>query len=289
MKNTLFTGTCTALVTPFENGKINDSMLKTLLKRQIDAKIPAVVLSGTTGESPTLADDEKLHLFQVAKEYVGDSCLVIAGTGSNDTKHAVQLSEAAQDAGVDALLIVSPYYNKATPEGLFLHYRTIANAVDIPIIVYNVPSRTGVDIPVSVYDRLSQIPNIAGVKEASTDLGKILKIRSQLGDAFPVWSGNDDLTVPIMSLGGSGVISVISNVCPEEMVKLTDAAQSGNYQTAAELQGKLHSLTELMFCEVNPIPVKAAMKYIGFDCGDCRLPLCPLSKVHLQKIQNYFQ
>ena len=174
MKKPLFTGVCTALVTPFMDGKINYPMLKMLLRRQLEGGIRAVVLSGTTGESATLTDDEKLSLLKAAKDFVGDDMQIIAGTGSNSTAHAIELSVAAQEAGADGLLLVSPYYNKATAEGLVAHYTSIAKAVNLPMILYNVPSRTGVDIPVSVYSRLSQVSNIVGVKEASTDLGKIL-------------------------------------------------------------------------------------------------------------------
>ena len=203
MKQPLFTGACTALVTPFLGGKVNYPMMEQLLRRQIDAGIEAVVICGTTGESATLSDCEKLELFRRAKAYVGDSCLIIAGTGSNCTEHAAALSRAAEGAGADALLVVTPYYNKATPEGLLAHYSAVAGAVHIPVIAYNVPSRTGVDIPVEVYDRLSRIPNLAGVKEASSGISKIAKLCAACPD-FPVWSGNDDQAVAVMSLGGQG-------------------------------------------------------------------------------------
>ena len=188
MKQPFFTGACTALVTPFLGGKVNYPMMEQLLRRQIDAGIEAVVICGTTGESATLSDCEKLELFRRAKAYAGDSCLIIAGTGSNCTEHAAALSRAAEGAGADALLIVTPYYNKATPEGLLAHYSAVAGAVHIPVIAYNVPSRTGVDIPVEVYDRLSRIPNLAGVKEASSSISKIAKLCAACPD-FPVWSG----------------------------------------------------------------------------------------------------
>ena len=267
MKQPFFTGACTALVTPFLNGCVNYPMLEQLIKRQAEAGIPAVVVCGTTGESPTLSDCEKLELFRRAKQYAAGRCAVIAGTGSNSTEHAVALSKAAEDAGADALLVVSPYYNKATPEGLVAHYSAIAGAVHIPVILYNVPSRTGVDIPVSVYKCLAQIPNIAGVKEASTDITKIAKIRTQCPDSFSVWSGNDEQAVAVMALGGAGVISVVSNVLPVEAQAMARAALDGDFDTAADLQLKLLPLIELLFREVNPIPVKAAMKYIGYDCG----------------------
>ena len=288
MNKTVFTGACTALVTPFLDGKVNYPMAEQLLRRQIEAGVKAIVLAGTTGESPTLSDDEKIELFRRSKEYVGNSCTIIAGTGSNSTAHSVELSKAAEEAGADALLVVSPYYNKATPDGLFAHYLSIAHAVSIPIIIYNVPSRTGVDIPVSVYSRLSKIPNIAGVKEASTNITKIARIRSECDPDFCIWSGNDDMTVPIMSLGGQGVISVLSNVCPVETVAMAEAALAGDFDTAAALQCELLPLIDLLFCEVNPIPVKAAMQLIGFDCGGCRLPLTNLSKENLQKMTAYF-
>lgn len=288
MEKSVFTGVCTAMVTPFLGDKINYPMAEQLLRRQLESGINAVVLAGTTGESATLADDEKLELFRRCKKFTGDSCTIIAGTGSNSTEHAVALSKAAEDAGVDALLVVSPYYNKATPDGLFAHYLSIAHAVSIPVILYNVPSRTGVDIPVSVYKRLANIPNIVGVKEATTDITKIAKIRQSCPERFTVWSGNDDQTVPVLSLGGKGVISVVSNVCPVETAVMVDAARNGDFDTAAALQCQLLPLIELLFCEVNPIPVKAILKEIGFDCGDCRLPLTKLSHEHQKKIECFF-
>ena len=278
MKTTLFAGVCTALVTPFLGESINFPMLRVLLQRQIDAGIDAVVLAGTTGESATLSDEEKIKLFQVAKKFVGDSMKVIAGTGSNNTQHAIELSVAAEKAGADGLLIVSPYYNKATSDGLIAHYRAIAHSVNIPIILYNVPSRTGVDMPVSVYQHLSATANIIGVKEASTDIGKILRIRAQCPADFSIWSGNDNLTVPILSLGGKGVISVISNLFPEQMNLMTYAALDGDFDTASALQCHLLPWTDFLGCEVNPIPIKAAMAKFGFDCGPGRLPLTPLSE-----------
>ncbi len=286
MKKSLFTGACTALVTPFLGGRVNYPMLEQLLKRQVEAGIQAIVICGTTGESPTLSDTEKLELFHRAKQYVGDTCLIIAGTGSNCTEHAIALSKAAENVGADALLVVSPYYNKATPEGLIAHYSAIADAVHIPVILYNVPSRTGVDIPVHVYRQLSQIPNISGVKEASTDISKIAKIKAACPGAFTVWSGNDDQAAAVMALGGAGVISVLSNVFPVETQAMAQAALAGDFDTAADLQVKLLPLIELLFCEVNPIPIKAAMKLIGYDCGECRLPLTPISQENLKKLKN---
>jgi len=273
MKNTLFTGVCTALVTPFLEDRINYPMLEQLLRRQIDAGVEAVVICGTTGEAPTLSDEEKLELFLRAKDYVGSSCKIIAGTGSNSTLHTLELSKAAEQTGVDGLLLVSPYYNKATADGLFAHYLTVAHGVNLPIILYNVPSRTGVDIPVAVYKRLSRIPNVAGVKEASADITKITKIRKACSSDLTIWTGNDDQITPTIALGGLGVISVLSNVLPEETCAMVSAALDGDFDTASALQTKLQPLVEALFSEVNPIPVKAAMKIMGYDCGGCRLPL----------------
>ena len=288
MKEPFFTGACTALVTPFLGESINYPMVEVLLKRQIDAGIRTVVLSGTTGESPALSDCEKLELFRRAKQYVGSDCKIIAGTGSNSTVHSVRLSQLAQESGVDGLLVVSPYYNKGTVDGLEQHYHLIANAVSIPIIVYNVPSRTGQDIPVEVYKRLSRMPGIVGVKEAGTDLTKITKTRNACGTGFSIWSGNDDLTVPVMSLGGRGVISVTSNVYPVEVSEMTQAALAGDFDTASELQCQLQVLNELLFAQVNPVPVKAAMKYIGFDCGSCRLPLGCMNSDVKKRMETFF-
>ncbi len=289
MKKPIFTGVCTALVTPFIGEKINYPLMEQLLRAQIDAGISAVVLSGTTGESPTLSDEEKITMFRRAKQYAGDNLRIIAGTGTNATSHAIALSQKAEEAGADALLIVSPYYNKGNSEGIYRHYEAIANAVSLPIIIYNVPTRTGVDIPVSVYARLSKLPNIVGVKEASSDINKITKIRYQCPKDFYVWSGNDDQTVPVISLGGKGVISVLSNIFPDEMQTMAEAALAGDFDTAASLQCQLLPFINQMFCEVNPIPVKYALRYAGFDCGSCRLPLGELSPENKRKIDYLFQ
>lgn len=285
MKHAFFTGACTALVTPFLGEKINYPMLEQLLRRQMEAGIEAVVICGTTGEAPTLTDEEKLELFQRAKAFTGDRCKIIAGTGSNSTAHTAELSAAAEETGVDGLLVVTPYYNKATPEGLFAHYVTVAHTVKIPVIVYNVPSRTGVDIPVSVCKRLSRIPNIAGIKEASTDIRKIQKLIMECEPGFSVWTGNDEMVTPVMSLGGKGVISVLSNVLPIETQAMAKAALDGDFDTAAALQIRMQPLVEALFSEVSPIPVKEALRIIGYDCGTCRLPLTPISRENRIKLE----
>ena len=285
MKEPLFTGAATALVTPFLGDSINYPMLEQLLRRQIDAGIEAVVIAGTTGESATLSDGEKLELFRRAKDYVGNRCKIIAGTGSNSTRHTMELSMAAEQTGVDGLLLVSPYYNKATPEGLYAHYLAVAHSVSLPVILYNVPTRTGVDIPVSVYRRLSRIPNIAGVKESASDITKYTKILAQCGSSMAIWAGNDDMATPVIALGGKGVISVLSNILPTETQALARAALDGDFDTAAALQIQLPPLVEALFAEVNPIPVKQAMQFIGYDCGGCRLPLTPLSDENREKLR----
>ena len=289
MKEVLFTGACTALVTPFAGRQVNHPMMEKLLTRQLENGIKSVVVCGTTGESPTLSDKEKLELFRRCKAYAGSDMQIICGTGSNNTAHAIELSIAAQEAGADALLVVSPYYNKANPEGLYLHYISIANAVNIPVIIYNVPGRTGVDIPVTVYKELSKVPNIAGVKEASTDIVKIAKIRNACGDDLPIWSGNDDQAVAAMALGAKGVISVLSNVCPKQTAIMAQAALEEDYKTASRLQCQMMPLIEALFAEVNPIPVKVAMELIGLDCGPCRLPLGPVSQQVKQSLENHLK
>lgn len=286
MKHSLFTGVCTALVTPFLGDAVNYPMLEQLLRKQADAGIQAAVICGTTGESATLSDAEKIALFRYAKECAPDSMTILAGTGSNSTGHAIELSKAAEENGADALLVVSPYYNKATPEGLYRHYAAIAQSVHIPILLYNVPSRTGVDIPVDVYQRLAQLPNIAGVKEASTDIRKISHIRSQCPDDFAVWCGNDDLAVPAMALGAKGIISVVSNIEPEMTNAMIRAALDGDFDTACALQLGLLPLIDALFLEVNPIPVKAALAMIGYDCGGCRMPLCEASPETIQRLRD---
>ena len=286
MKDPLFTGACTALVTPFLDGQVNYPMMEQLLRRQMDAGIEAVVICGTTGEAPTLSDAEKLELFSRAKHYTGGICKIIAGTGSNSTAHTVQLSIAAEKCGADALLVVTPYYNKASQDGLCAHYFTVAQAVEIPVVAYNVPGRTGMDIPLSVYEKLSKIPNIAGTKEASVDITKTTRILSRCGQNLTVWSGNDDMTVPMMALGAKGVISVLSNVVPVETQAMCRAALAGDFDTAAALQIELQPLVEALFYEVNPIPVKEAMKMIGYDCGTCRLPLSAMSTENRKRLEQ---
>ena len=283
MKRRIFTGLCTALVTPFSEHGIDFSRLEQLIEGQIAAGTEAIVLAGTTGESPTLTHDEKLALFREGIRMAAGRCKIIAGTGSNCTKAAMDLSREAEDYGVDGLLVVTPYYNKATQPGLVKHYSAICNGVSIPVIAYNVPSRTGVDISVDTCKSLAEIPNLVGIKEACGDISKVSRILSNT--ELAVWSGNDDQTVPVMALGGSGVISVASNVIPKQMHELTQAALEGDFAKAAALQRRFQKLMDLLFCQVNPIPVKAAMGMIGMDCGECRMPLDELTGENARKLQ----
>ena len=285
MKRPVFTGLCTALVTPFRGDGVNYEMLETLIERQIRAGADAIVLAGTTGESPTLTDAEKLEIFRIGVRTAAGRCKIIAGTGSNSTAKAVDLSAKAAQLGVDAILAVTPYYNKSTQPGLVQYYTAVAAASGLPVIAYNVPSRTGVDIRLDTCRKLAEIPGIAGVKEASGDISKIGRMIAACGEELPVYSGNDDQTVPIMALGGAGVISVASNVVPVPMKELTDACLAGEYQKAAAIQRKLLKLMDLQFCQVNPIPVKAAMALMGFDCGSCRPPLDALPDEDVQKLR----
>jgi 4-hydroxy-tetrahydrodipicolinate synthase len=279
----VFNGLCTALVTPFSENGIDFSMLEQLIEGQIEAGTEAIVLAGTTGESPTLTHEEKLGLFREGVRIAAGRCKIIAGTGSNSTKAAMDLSREAEDCGVDGLLVVTPYYNKATQPGLVKHYSAICNGVTIPVIAYNVPSRTGVDISVDTCKSLAEIPNLVGIKEACGDISKVARILSNT--ELAVWSGNDDQTVPVMALGGSGVISVASNVIPKQMHELTQAALEGDFAKAAALQRRFQKLMDLLFCQVNPIPVKAAMGMVGMDCGECRMPLDELTGENARKLQ----
>lgn len=286
VKKLLFEGVCTALVTPFCEGKLNIPMFRRLLSRQLQAGVNAQVICGTTGEAPTLSHGEKIRLFKEARSWLGKDGILLAGTGNNCTATAVSLSQAAEDQGADGLLVVTPYYNKCTDAGLIRHYTAIADSVSIPILLYNVPSRTGVDISPSVCQELSQHPNIAGIKEASPDLRKIAEIIRICPEDFALYSGNDDLLLPILSLGGKGVISVVSNVKPKEMKSIWDRFVSGELNESRKEFLELLPLMKALFSEVNPIPVKEALRCLGYDCGECRLPLTPLSQAHLEKLKE---
>lgn len=282
MKEALFRGTATALITPFTDSGIDYSALDRLLQMQMEAKVPALVICGTTGEASTLSTEEKIALWRYCVYHVGSACEIIAGVGSNSTESSVTMAKIAAACGVDGLLAVTPYYNKCTQEGLIAHYTAIADATSLPLILYNVPSRTGVNLSVDACAQLSEHPNVCGVKEASGNLSQVAHILAET--KAHVWSGNDDQIVPILSMGGEGVISVLSNLCPKAVVKLTDAALHGDYETAAALQLHYLPLIDALFCEVNPIPIKFALYRLGLCENNLRLPLTPLSKAGEAKV-----
>lgn len=277
MKKTLFTGAGTAIITPMNaDSSINWDLFGTLIEYQIEHKIDALIIAGTTGEASTLTDDEHVEIIAYAVQKTAGRVPVIAGAGSNDTAYAIWLSKESKKAGADGLLHVTPYYNKTTQAGLVRHFNEIADATDLPIILYNVPSRTGMDIKPETYQELAKHENIVAVKEAGTNLGAVSLTRHLCGDALDIYTGNDDLIVPFLSLGGKGVISVLSNVAPEETHDICQLYFEGKIKESADLQIRLIKLINALFGEVNPIPVKEAINMMGWDAGICRLPLAPI-------------
>ncbi len=272
MAKTIFRGAATALITPFFGGEIDFTSLGELIDSQIEHGIAALVVSGTTGESATLSDGEKAAIFEFTARRVSGRVPVIAGTGTNDTRRAVELSKAAERSGCDGILVVTPYYNKASPEGLYRHYSKIAESVGLPQIAYNVPSRTGVSIPIEVVARLAADGAVVALKEASGDLSRVAKLAAACPELM-LYSGNDDQILPILSLGGAGVISVVSNVLPKKTQRLCDAYFEGRTDEARAIQLELLPLISLLFREVNPIPVKYLMSQLGYCRPDYRLPL----------------
>ena len=285
MKKPVFEGLATAIVTPFKNGTIDIPTFEMLLDAQLAANVDAIVVCGTTGESATLSAQEQLALIAHAIQYTAGRCKIIAGTGSNDTAHAIDMSRAASSMGACAVLVVTPYYNKCTQAGLIAHYTAIADAVSCPVICYNVPSRTGVDMVLETYQALSKHPNIQGVKEAGGSPAKIAKTIETCADDFFVWSGNDDEAVCAMALGAKGLISVLSNVRPKKTLAMLRACQQNDFRRAGALQRELMELIGALFCVVNPIPVKKALELEGIPVGDPRLPLTafPAEKLPLLK------
>ena len=287
MRTPVFTGACPALVTPFnQHGAIDYDAFGRQIDAQIAAGVDAVCVCGTTGESATMSIREHIAAVEYCVQRVNHRVKVIAGAGSNDTSAAVYLSQHAQDSGADALLHVTPYYNKASQTGLIKHYEYIADRVDLPIILYNVPSRTGVSFTAETYKVLSQHPNINGVKEASGNFSLLAHTLAICGDDFYVWSGNDDQVVPMMSLGAKGVISVVSNLAPEIMTRMTHLCLEGRFSEAAVLQLGYMDFIDALFLEVNPIPIKAAMNLAGYDIGSLRLPLCDMSDGPLETLRR---
>lgn len=287
MKKPVFTGAAVAIITPMNaDGTVNFEEFGRIIEDQIAGHTDAIVVCGTTGESATMPDAEHLSVIDYCVKKVNHRIPVIAGTGSNDTAHGIRLTQSAEKLGVDAVLLVTPYYNKTSQQGLIQHFTALANATSLPCILYNVPSRTGVNIlPETAYE-LSKIPNINAIKEASGNIAQVAKIAQLCGDALNIYSGNDDQIVPLLALGGKGVISVLSNVAPHETHEICQKWFDGDIAASLAAQLKYLPLCEALFCDVNPIPVKFAMNQLGYQAGSCRLPLVDTSKANEERIRN---
>lgn len=283
MKNTIFRGVGTALVTPMNEKGVDYTALAKLLDFQLEGGVDALIVCATTGEAPTLTDEEHIETIRFAVEHVSGRIPIIAGTGSNYTDHAVEMSVKARDAGANGLLCVTPYYNKCTQKGLVASFTRIADATDLPMIVYSVPSRTGVKIMPDTCVELAKHPNIVGIKEATGDMATVVEIRAKCPD-FAVWSGNDDIAVPLIAMGGLGCISVFSNIMPREAHEMCTLALKGDFAAAAAMQCKYKALVDALFSEVNPIPVKAALAAMGIIENFLRLPLTPMEDAHREKL-----
>lgn len=283
----MFSGAIPALVTPFtENGELNVKKVHELVRFHLEKKTPAVVPSGTTGESPNLTDKEKQRLFEAVVEEANGRLQVIAGTGGNNTAHSIEMTKIAKKIGADAALIVTPYYNKPTQEGLYQHYIKIADEGGLPVVIYNVPGRTSVNILPATVERLCEHERIVAIKEASGNLGQISEIHRRCGDKLTILSGDDNLTLPILSVGGEGTISVTANIVPDKINEMIQAFLGGDSERAMALHHKLEPLHEAMFLETNPIPVKTAMNLMGMDVGGFRLPLCEMSAANKEKLET---
>ena len=286
MKQTIFQGCGTAIATPFTEDGVNFDEFKKLIEFQIENEVDAIIVCGTTGESSTMSQEEKKETIKFAIDVVAKRTKVIIGTGSNNTKDSVQMSKFAEEAGADALLVVTPYYNKTTQKGLIAHYTEIAKAVTLPIIMYSVPSRTGVNILPETCLELSKIENIVAIKEASGNISQVAKIASLCGENLDIYSGNDDQIIPILSLGGKGVISVLSNIMPKYTHDMTMKYFKGEIKEATKMQLDVIDLIDSLFAEVNPIPVKYALNAMGYDFGKPRLPLIELSDTNKKMIEE---
>lgn len=284
----IFKGAGVAIVTPMKaNGEVNYEKFAALIEFQIENGTDAIIVCGTTGEASTLSHEEHLEVIKYCTEKVAGRVPVIAGTGSNSTETAVYLSTEAEKYGVDGLLLVSPYYNKATQNGLYTHFKTVADAVKLPIILYNVPSRTGCNIlPDTIIRLVTEVENIVGVKEASSNISQIARLAAKAGGKVDIYSGNDDQIVPILSLGGIGVISVLSNVAPRQTHDICEKYFAGDVKGSMELQLKAMELCDALFCEVNPIPVKKALNLMGMEAGGLRLPLTEMEEANVKKLEK---
>lgn len=283
----LFTGSGVAIITPMQaDGSVNFPVLKELLEFQLENGTDAIIICGTTGEASTMTDEEQIETVRFTVETVAKRVPVIAGAGSNDTAHAIELAKGCENVGVDGVLLVTPYYNKTTQKGLIKHYTAIANSINIPVILYNVPGRTGLSISPQTCYELSKVKNIVGIKEASGNFSNIAQIAALCGPDFDLYSGNDDQNVPILSLGGKGIISVLANVAPKDAHDMVAKFHAGDTKVAAELQLKSIELINALFCEVNPIPVKTALSLMGFNVGVCKAPLCEMEPEHLEVLKK---
>lgn len=286
MKQPIFRGTCTALVTPFDAYGVDFAALDRLLENQLSAGVEALVAGGTTGEAATLEREELLALVAHCVRFCDGRAKIIAGTGGNDTKKAAETAKAAAALGADGLLCVTPYYNRCTQDGLLAHYEAIAEATKLPMILYNVPTRTNVRIEPETCAALAKLDSVAGIKEADPDVGRVLTLRSLCGPEFPIYCGCDDRILPFMACGALGVVSVLSNLRPKEVKALTDAALRGEYVRALGLQMEQQPLIQALSAAVNPIPIKAALALSGLDCGPCRLPLTPAGLDLTERLQQ---
>lgn len=282
----IFKGSAVALITPFNNNGVDFEKLGELIEFHIKNKTDAIVICGTTGESTTMSDIEKLSVIKYTVDKVNKRIPVIAGTGSNNTSHSIYLSQEAEKLGVDALLIITPYYNKSNEKGLYLHFEKIANNTSLPIILYNVPGRTSMNIEPKMVAKLSQIDNIVAIKEASGNLAQVAEIARLVPDDFAIYSGNDDSIVPLLSLGGSGVISVVANILPKETHDLVQKFLDGDIDASKKLQLDMKPLIDALFIEVNPIPIKTAMNLLGFEVGNLRLPLADMNEKNLEILKQ---
>lgn len=285
MNNTIFTGSGVAIVTPMNtDGSINFDRLGELIELQISSGTDAIIVCGTTGEASTMTDEEHLETIRYTVLKTAKRVPVIAGTGSNDTAYAAELSAEAEKAGADAVLVVSPYYNKASQKGLYLHFKTIADAVSIPVMIYNIPSRTGVNVSIQTFKKLEKHPNIIAVKESGGDINFVTQLLHEC--SLDVYSGDDYMTVPFMSLGAKGVISVAANIIPVEMHEMCDLCLKNDFLTAGKLQLKYSRLRDALFIDVNPIPVKQALNLMGKETGECRLPLCSMEQPQIDALET---
>lgn len=282
----IFTGSGVALVTPFKNDGVDFEKLREIIEWHIENETDSIIICGTTGESATMSDKERKEVIKFTVDVVNKRIPVIAGSGSNNTAYSVELSKYCEEVGVDGLLVVTPYYNKATELGLIKHYEAIANSVDLPIILYSVCGRTGVNLAPSTVKKLSQIKNVVGIKEASGDISQVAEIARLCGEDFYIYSGNDDMVVPILSLGGKGVISVVANILPKDTHDMVMQYLNGNIEKSRKLQLRMNGLINSLFIEVNPIPVKTAMNLMGMDVGELRLPLTNMTEKNLEILKS---